>query len=274
MIILLLVLFGLCLGSFVNALVWRVHEQEKPKSKQPKVDLSIMKGRSVCPHCSHVLAARDLIPVVSWLSVGGKCRYCRKPISLQYPIVEILTALLFVISYYAWPVAMSGSQWALLSAWLVAVVLFVALSVYDIRWMELPDRLVAILTGVAVVIVLGTAFIAGEPSELLGALWGVLCIAGLFYVLFQVSGGKWIGGGDVKLGVPLGLLVGGPLKSILLIFVASLLGTLVVLPLLLTGNRKLSQKLPFGPFLIIAAFIVFLFGPAMIDWYQTQLLLL
>src|SRR4051812_13278636 len=100
MIIAVLIVFGLCLGSFVNALVWRVHEQEA--AKKPNKKLSVLNGRSMCPHCEHELAAKDLIPVLSWLSLGGKCRYCHKPISKQYPLVELLTALLVVGSYIWW----------------------------------------------------------------------------------------------------------------------------------------------------------------------------
>jgi prepilin signal peptidase PulO-like enzyme (type II secretory pathway) len=104
MIIAVLVVLGLCFGSFANALVWRVHEQagqaakKKPDKKYLK-QLSVAKGRSMCPNCKHELVAKDLIPVLSWLALGGKCRYCAKPISIQYPLVEVALASLFVVSY-------------------------------------------------------------------------------------------------------------------------------------------------------------------------------
>ena len=99
---LLIVIFfvlGVCFGSFVNALVWRIHEQSKPKKKRAASDkeLSVVSGRSMCPNCKHTLSTKDLLPVISWLTLGGKCRYCSKPISWQYPSVEMLTALLFVV---------------------------------------------------------------------------------------------------------------------------------------------------------------------------------
>ncbi|MEX2014368.1 MAG: prepilin peptidase, partial [Candidatus Saccharimonadales bacterium] len=99
-----LVLFGLSLGSFINALVWRLWQQENKKQKT-KNDrrYSILKGRSICPHCKHILQAKDLIPVLSWVLLRGKCRYCNKPISAQYPLVEAGTAALFILSYVFWP---------------------------------------------------------------------------------------------------------------------------------------------------------------------------
>jgi len=115
MIIAVLVVFGLALGSFVNALVWRVREQtkegskKKPDSKYLK-KLSVSKGRSMCPNCHHELTAKDLLPVISWLGLKGKCRYCRKSISAQYPLVELATAGLFAASYLLWPEDINGGQ--------------------------------------------------------------------------------------------------------------------------------------------------------------------
>ncbi len=280
MIILILALLGLCLGSFVNALVWRLREQDKVKSRKlvkskasKSQDLSILKGRSMCPHCKHTLAVQDLLPVVSWLTLGGKCRYCHKPISWQYPLVELLTAALFVKSYFFWPYV-SGGDWKtstalLLGVWLAIVTLFVALTIYDLRWMLLPDKLVYIVLGLAVLFVGMRAMTNAVPGTVvIDSLLGLLSVGGLFYVLFQVSGGKWIGGGDVKLGFGLGLLAGSLENGLLLVFVASALGSLVAIPLLLTGKKALTGKLPFGPFLMAATVVVVLWGADVVSWYQ------
>lgn len=275
MIILVLAIFGLCLGSFVNAWVWRLHEQEKPKkhtAKQLK-QLSISRGRSMCPECKHELRALDLIPVLSWLLLGGKCRYCHKQISAQYPIVELSTAFLFVGSYIWWPASFSSSQIAIFLLWLVLIVGFMALIVYDLRWYLLPNRIIYPLTGIATVQAFVRIFSSQEPlSALISTLLSVAIGGGVFYLLYQFSAGKWIGGGDVRLGWLLGLVVGSAAGSVLVIFVASLLGTLVSLPLLLTGRFKRTSVIPFGPFLIIGAFIVVLFGSNIIDWYQRTFL--
>jgi leader peptidase (prepilin peptidase)/N-methyltransferase len=275
---------GLCLGSFVNALVWRVHEQavlEESKAKNlgnRLRELSIVKGRSQCPDCGHTLAAKDLIPVFSWLSLGGKCRYCNKPISPQYPVVELLTAIAITASFIVWPY--EGNTWSaadavVFIAWALLVTGFMALSVYDLRWFLLPDRIVAPLTGIGFVFALSRALTSDKPVHtLFGSAIGAVVIAGLFYGLYQASQGKWIGGGDVKLGILLGLLAGGFAEALLLLFVASVAGTLYSLLLALISKQKFSRKLriPFGPFLLLAAVIVVLWGPQIIDWYTNMLI--
>lgn len=286
MIIVVLFLLGLCLGSFANALVWRVHEQaveakkKKPNQKRLK-DLSVLKGRSMCPDCGHELKARDLVPVLSWLSTGGKCRYCGKKISAQYPLVEIATALAFVVSYLFWPLADSGSRLAAagsLSAfilWLPIVTGLMALLVYDLKWYLLPNRIIYPLAGVAGLLAIIQAATAVSPFKaMVDTALAVIIGGGLFYVLFQVSKGKWIGGGDVKLGWLLGLIVATPGNALLMIFIAALFGTIVSLPLLINQKLKRTSVIPFGPFLIIGAFIAMLFGEQVIDWYLHSLLML
>lgn len=269
MIIVVLAVLGLILGSFVNALVWRIHEQEKSKSKK----LSISKGRSMCPNCRHELSSKDLIPVLSWLLLRGKCRYCKKSISIQYPTVELSAALIFIGSYIWWPANLGGVQAAIFGLWLIILVGLIALMVYDLRWYILPNRIIYPLGVVASTQAVISITAAPKPATaLLNAVLAVLIGGGVFYVLFQVSDGKWIGGGDVKLGWLLGLIVATPTKSILFIFVASLLGTIVSLPLLMSKRLKRNSVIPFGPFLIIGAIIVVLFGQNMIDWYQQTFL--
>lgn len=274
MIIAILVVVGVALGSFVNALVWRVHEQEAAPAKAKKdAKLSIVSGRSMCPHCRHELAAIDLIPVFSWLMLRGRCRYCRKPISWQYPVVELATAGLFVTAYLWWPEALHGAQTAIFVLWLVLLTGFMALIVYDFRWLLLPNRILYPLGAVAAAIAVITAATAHRPAlAVLNTVLAVLIGGGVFYVLFQVSEGKWIGGGDVKLGWLLGLVAATPARSVLFIFLAALLGTLISLPLLLAKRLKRTSIIPFGPFLIIGLIIVQLFGQTMLDWYQRTFL--
>jgi prepilin signal peptidase PulO-like enzyme (type II secretory pathway) len=270
MILLVLIVLGLCLGSFVNALVWRLHEQAKPDNKRNRpTQLSILHGRSMCPDCRHKLASIDLIPVVSWLMLKGKCRYCHKPISIQYPLVEILTVILFVISYYYWPYPLHGYSLAAFIVWLGVLTGFIALVVLDIRWYWLPDRIILPLSIMALVEVLLIALATHKlVSNLIGSLIGILIISGSFYLLYILSKGKWIGGGDVKLGFLIGMLVGGPLYSVLVLFLASTTGTISALPFFISGKIKRNSLLPFGPFLILATIITVLFGASIIHWYK------
>lgn len=269
MILLILAVLGLCLGSFVNAYVWRVYKQDTARSKRTKHQkYSVLHGRSMCPNCQHVLAPKDLIPLLSWVSLSGRCRYCRQPISAQYPLVELLTAVLFMVSYVAWPETLSGIAWLPFVIWLGIITNLVALAVYDLKWMLLPNRMLVPLAILAGIFVGLLAFSTDSFDPLTGALWGSLIGGGLFWVLFQLSNGRWIGGGDVKLGAVLGIIVGGPMNAILLLFISSLLGTLVSVPLMVTGKASRTSKLPFGPFLIAAAWIVALYGERIVRWYN------
>lgn len=267
MLVIILIVVGVCLGSFVNALVWRLHKQQTLSTQKQKKKYSITTGRSMCFSCKHVLAPQDLMPVFSWLSLGGKCRYCRAPIP-DTPVAEVLVPLLFVVSYYFWPTSLGGIQWIIFGCWLAYIVIFVALSIYDIKWQLLPNVLIIALLCVVILQIL--VMIPGTVqtiSMLLNMAGGGIVGGGIFYVIFQISGGKWIGGGDVKLGLALGLIVGSPQKALLIIFLASLIGTIVALPGLVRKNGRLSARLPFGPYLIVAAILSFLFGQTVIDAY-------
>lgn len=281
MVLMIIIFFvlGLIFGSFTNAVTWRVHEQEtelaKKKPNTKYLDsLSIRKGRSMCSNCHHELGALDLIPVLSWVALRGMCRYCKQPIP-DSPWVEVLSGVVFALSYLAWPVELNSAVvWAQFATWLVALVGLVMLSVYDLRWMLLPNRIL-LPTGV-----LGGIFAAIAVQQSTKPLTALLQVAlavaiggGIFFVLFQVSNGKWIGGGDVKLGWVLGLFALTPAKAVLFIFLAAVLGTIFSLPLV--AQRKLDRKatIPFGPFLILGLFITVLWGSKILHWYTSSLLL-
>lgn len=273
MVTALLVVFGLIFGSFVNALVWRLHEQAKLAGKKSKAAvkrraaLSMTKGRSMCPECGHELAAKDLVPVLSWLWLRGKCRYCGARIP-DSPLVELLTGLLFAVSYVSWPHTFHGVGLFEFIVWLAFLVGFVALAVYDLRWFLLPDKIVFPLTGLAIVQVVTVAAWTHSVSTLWLPLAGGALIFGLFWILYQVSRGSWIGGGDVKLAFTLGLLAGTPFRALTVIFFASLVGTLFSVPELVKGREGLTHRIPFGPSLLLATIVVVLYGDRIATWYQ------
>lgn len=272
----LLSVAGLCLGSFVNALVWRLHKQAKQKKGPKSSKYSIATGRSMCPHCEHELAVKDLIPVASWISLRGRCRYCKKPIP-DTPLPELLLPALFVWSYITWPYADNSWNVADIVAFLLWSVLltgFMALALYDMRWQLLPDKILMPLTVIGAGFVGSLVVVTQGTDVVLGALIGGAIIFGLFYGLFALSDGKWIGGGDVKMGLLLGMLAGGAFEAFLLIFTASLLGTIHIVGTSAAHRRTIGRhtKLPFGPFLLLAAVIIVLYSAAIMDWYTNLLL--
>jgi leader peptidase (prepilin peptidase)/N-methyltransferase len=168
MIIVALFIFGLILGSFANALVWRIHGQEDIREKidelkekkaskardkkireleEQLVPLSMSRGRSMCSQCHHPLAGKDLVPLFSWLYLRGKCRYCRQPIQ-DPPLMEAGLAAAFVASYTVWPLSFAGYGLLAFIVWLICLTGFAALTLYDLRWYVLPDRIVWPLVGI------------------------------------------------------------------------------------------------------------------------------
>jgi prepilin signal peptidase PulO-like enzyme (type II secretory pathway) len=277
LMVLILFVLGLVLGSFDNALVWRVRQRElalegKGNKKLAK-QLFKANSRSMCPNCHHLLGWRDLVPVFSYLALGGKCRYCKKHISWQYPLVELSTAILFIVSFIFWPVSLVGSQWFVFGLWLVILTGLVALAVYDLKWMILPSIVIVILCIIATLMTTINIINGGHIAKSIINLTGSIAIsAGIFYVIFKASKGKWIGGGDINLGVLIGLIVATPAKAMLVIFLASLGGSLIALVLMALGRFSRKSVIPFGPFLIGATIIVLLFGQFIIDWYVKSFL--
>lgn len=268
MILLILILLGVCFGSFINALVWRMYKQQGIRTRKQRAEYSIAHGRSMCPHCRHVLAPQDLVPIVSWVLLRGRCRYCRKSIP-DTPLPELLLPILFVVSLWVlWPSIGDTENILKFCFWLTYLVLFVALGLYDFRWQLLPNRLVAVLGGLIGLQLLTQAIFFGlSLNELVMHILAAATGGGIFWLLFQLSDGKWIGGGDVKLGFALGAILGTPILALLYIFIASCLGVVAALPGLLTRRTAIAAKLPFGPFLLSGAFITYLFGSDLVGWY-------
>jgi len=255
--------FGAVLGSFAGAMVWRL-----------KTGRKLANDRSECEHCHHKLSWLDLIPVVSWLVLGGRCRYCRKPIGWAPLLLEIGLGAVFVVSYLAWPYSLSLPLGvASLALWLVAAVMLTILFVYDLHWYLLPDKVVWPLAVVGAALFVTKALLDGWGLSQ-AAIELVLClipISGVYYLLYAVSKGRWVGFGDVKLGLFMGLALGwqGALVALVL---ANFIGLLAVIPGLVTRKLSRTSEVPFGPFLILATFIAMLAGDHLAQLY-VQLML-
>lgn len=250
---------GAILGSFSLVLAWRMHDKK-----------DWVKSRSKCDSCGHILDAKDLIPILSWVSLGGRCRYCKKPIPKTVIGAELLLGAILALSWAFWPYQVNNfSGYSLFGLWVLICTTMSALFWYDLRWFLLPNKLVYTLLPLSILFVLNKNFLIGFNFRdgLLMPVLSVVFLSGLFFVLYVYSKGRWIGFGDVRLGYSLGLLLGSPLNSWLMLFISSVLGVLVALPSLFSGKRKLTSKIPFGPLLIIASIIVVLFGSELIERY-------
>lgn len=278
MVALLLIIFGLAWGSFANALAWRLHERRRllpdrgrKLTKKQRVELkrlSILHGRSECPQCQHVLAAKDLVPVLSWLLLRGRCRYCHAPIP-DTPLPELAMPVLFAVSYWVWPLSLRGFGLFAFVLWLVFLVGFVALAIYDFRWLTLPNEIVFPLIGLSIVqVVVEKVAYGASWRTLVDAALGVFMVAGVFYILFLLSNGTWIGGGDVKLGIVLGALAGSASRGCLVLLFASLSGLAAAIPLMIRDKTGRKTMIPFGPFLMLGLIIVTLFGTDIMQWYN------
>ena len=275
-LIVILAAMGALLGSFAVAQVWRLRARQLVIDKRDgepvdAVELRQLKGllrpvkgdRSECLSCHHRLAWYDLIPVISWLSLGGKCRYCRKPIGVTELLAEAGLALVFAISYIAWPYPFTGIlQLVPFVLWLIACVLLTILLVYDAKWSLLPFaiNIGLIIIGVLYVAMLVLSGVAIDWPSLAG---GVVLLGGL-YLLFSLLG--WVGMGDGILGIGLALFLVDWQLAFLTLFLANLLGCFMLIPLYFRKRLHRQARIPFGPFLIVAAVISLLAGKWLISY--------
>ena len=276
-----LVLFGGALGSFAGASVWRLrarqlvydqkHGEEVNKKELTKLKpliTELKNDRSHCLACGRSLRWFDMIPVLSWLALRGKCRQCKKHIGWFELLIELGLIAFFIISYILWPTELLG--WIEITqfiVWLIIGVVLAMLFAYDAKWYLLPDILNITLVVLGVVFVALSAVQGDAVQTVLSAIGSVGILAGLYWILHVVSRGRWVGFGDVKLGVGLGLILIHWQLALVALFAANFIGCLLVLPLLIIGKLKRQSRVPFGPLLIAGALVAFIFGNQIIDWY-------
>lgn len=238
-----LFVLGLCVGSFLNVLIDRL-----PKEEQ------VFRGRSYCDHCHHQLAWYDLIPVLSWLCLRGRCRYCYSPISWQYPVVEIITGLSFVF-IYQWVMSWCSASLdccvaTLLHGYIASSLIVIFFT--DLKYQIIPDKVVFSGIGLALLFHLfhrPRSPFAYASGHLGGVLPAGLGAAGFFLCLFLLTRGKGMGMGDVKLALFMGLFLGFP-KIVIAFYLAFLTGALLGVILILLKKKKFGEHIPFGPFLV------------------------
>lgn len=250
------IFFGLSVGSFLNVVVLRFDDVE-----------SIIKTRSHCPKCKKNLPWYDLIPFFSYIILGGRCRHCKKIISLQYPLVEVATALIFTAIYWQYGITVGALFLAVISAILIAI------AAYDAIHSEIPD----ILVYSGGVFVLGFIFYQlwqnfqlTDSGAWLAYAYGLAIGIVFFGFLVLVSREKWMGWGDVLLGGLVGLLLGYP-NILVGLFLAFMFGSIFSLALMALRIKKMKDAIPFGPFLVLASFVALFWGEKILNAYFFRL---
>lgn len=271
---------GLILGSLSLALAERA-----------LIKKSSFWGRSCCPHCKKVLRWYDLFPVFSYIILQGHCRFCRQKISPEYPLVEILMAILIGYLFFLSPVFTLD-----LALRTFTILILVTLAITDLKKTLIPDRIVLPAIKIAIIFIIFItiikviflyytlsqnpigkfllppssdyferhALIAAEP--LIYGVISALLFAIFFQSLIKITKGKGMGGGDVKLGAFMGLTLGFP-GGALALFLGFLIGALFSVGLILIGKKKFKQTIPFGPFLVAGSIVALYWGKEIVEWY-------
>lgn len=238
-------LFGLVIGSFLNVCIYRIPKKE-----------DIVKTRSHCMNCGHALQWYELVPVFSYVVLRGRCRQCKEKISIQYPLVEFTNALGYVWIFFVNGINIQSILYCLFTSTLIVI------SVIDSRTMEIPigcNYFIAIL---------GIIQLAIDFSNWKTYAIGAICVSAFLLMIYIVTGGRGIGGGDVKLMATAGLLVGAP-KILLAFFIGSVLAACIH-PIRMKVS-KVDHQLAFGPYLCIGLYVSILYGKQIIDWYLSTM---
>lgn len=231
-------LLGLCFGSFGTMLLWRMPKRES------------FGGRSRCTQCNHILAWYDLIPVLSYFLILGRCRYCKKAISTRYLAVEVSTAALFLLLAYKF----RNLELAPLAPLAVASYCTLLIAFYDSSTKRIPDVLITAMLLATLIYQALMSTLGSDPTIMRDAFLGAGVLFGFFGILWLIGFGKLIGSGDVLLGAALGIVLGFK-GSFIALFIAYILGALVASVLLLAHKVNRKDALPFGPFLSCGALL-------------------
>lgn len=247
--IILILIYGLLIGSFLNVVIYRIPRDE-----------SIAWPGSHCTSCGHGLKWYDNIPLFSYLLLRGKCRYCGDKISSQYPLVEATNAIIYLFLYILFQgINLDFIFLALISSALVAITFI------DLREQIIPDSLVIAVLVLSVLHKTLLHFYEGIPFPLTDSLLGLIIAGGLFLLIVFFSRGG-MGGGDVTLIGALGFVLG--LKGILtVIFLSFVLGSVISIFLLAARIKSRKDPIPFGPFIVISFYITLFFGDNILNWY-------
>ena len=262
-------LFGLLFGSFLNVLIYRLPKmmqrewdndfaeaQDKPPVHTDRFNLMV--PRSACPHCGHQITALENIPVISWLTLRGKCSACKAPISARYPMVELLTGLLTALM--VWQL---GSGWAGMAS-ICFLYALIAMTFIDADTQLLPDDLTYPLLWAGLLVNLNGTFVPLHDA-VIGAAVGYLALWSIYWLFKLATGKEGMGYGDFKLLAALGAWLGWTMLPTI-ILLSSVVGALVGIGLIVFARHGRNNPIPFGPYLAAAGLIAMLFGKPIADF--------
>ena len=263
---------GLLVGSFLNVVILRLPARMAAAWRQEARDVlelqadatplppGIVREPSHCPHCKHPLSARDNIPLLGWLLLRGRCRYCQSKISIQYPLVELLSGVLSAVIVWKF-----GPSWAALAG-LTLTWTLIALSGIDFRTQLLPDQLTLPLLWLGLLLALLPMFVTAQASILAAAI-GYLSLWSVYWAFKLLTGKEGMGHGDFKLLAALGAWM-GPLALLPIILLSSLIGALVGGTLIALRKHEREIPMPFGPFIAAAGWVWFVAGADLLQGYM------
>lgn len=240
-------IFGLIIGSFLNCLIWRLYKNET------------LSGRSYCPHCRKAIAWHDNIPLLSFIILRGRCRQCREKISWQYPLVELTTAVLFLLTFRA--DSLSPDLFLLLLRDWFLIITLIIIFVYDFRWQLIP--MTVVWTMGAIILILNLLLGLSWLSLLFFALLGTI----FFLIQYILTKKRGVGEGDIWLGALLGLSFPAADRLLLIMLISYSLGATVSLILLARQKKGWKSPIALGPFLALGAIITLIWGEQLIAWY-------
>jgi len=263
-------IFGLLIGSFLNVVIYRLpkmmqHEAENFVAHETGKELphttpyNLVIPRSACPHCGHQISAMENIPVISYLAIGGKCRGCKAPISIRYPLVELATG--FLSASMIWHF---GSGIAGLSAMVFGFML-IALTMIDADTHLLPDDLTLSLMWLGLLVNLNGTF-SSLPSAVIGAAFGYVSLWSIYWAFKLITGKEGMGYGDFKLLAALGAWMGWSMLPVI-ILLSSIVGAAVGLTMIVLAKLGKDTPLPFGPYLAGAGLIALIWGKQLTQLY-------
>lgn len=257
LILAFLFILGAAVGSFTSVVIYRLHSRKK----------GIFRGHSACTNCERELKLLDLIPIVSYLTLRGKCRYCSKEISYMYPLLELVSGSLFALLFLKFPFFNNALQLSETQFWLYMLYAFYTFVLiftffFDLHYLKVSDEILLPAILIGLIATLGTP----ATPHFLDAIFGMALAIAFFGLQILISRGTWIGLGDLRIGAFMGVILGFKLLIVALVL-SYLIGSIVAIFVAVRKQKLRGVKIPFAPLLVTGTFVTMFFGEQIAAWY-------